>query len=302
MEISVIICTYNRSNHLRNVLRSLSELVVPNNLKWEIIVVDNNSTDDTKDIVKQMANSLNLSIKYLFESRQGKSYALNTGIQKAEGQIIAFTDDDVIVDRKWLKTIYYSFKQHACDGLCGKIYITIPEKTPPWLTKELWGFLGYLDYGDKPFFITNEDIFGGNVVYTRKMIERTGLFNVNLGRTGNKLIGKEDVEYGKKVIEQGGRLLYEPALKVFHKIEPWKFKRSYFLKLHYYEGKVSAKLYDKPVNRTIYGIPLFIFPQFLRSIMRYFRNPALRMQMNIWWFLGFMKESVAVSKGDGRRP
>lgn len=292
MDISVIICTYNRSYHLKNVLKSLFEQVVPEGLKWEIVVVDNNSTDDTKNTVKQLTDSLNLSIEYLFESREGKSYALNTGIQKAKGQIIAFTDDDVIVDRNWIKTIYHSFKQNGCDGLCGKIYITLPEKKPHWLTKELWGFLGYLDYGDKPFFITNEDIFGGNVAYSRKTIERTGLFNVNLGRTGNKLIGKEDVEYGKRVIEQGRKLLYEPALKVFHKIEPWKFKRGYFLKLHYYEGKLSAKQYDKSINRTIFGIPLFIFPQFLRSIMKYFRNPTLRMQMNIWWFLGFMKGRI----------
>ena len=297
MDISVIICTYNRSNQLRNLLMSLSEQILPEGLKWEVIIVDNNSKDDTRRVVDQIQGPFSLPIKYLFEPRQGKSYALNTGMQEALGGILAFTDDDIILDRHWIEIIYRSFKKQGCDGLCGKIFLKLPEEKPRWLSKDLWGFLGYLDYGDKPLFINNEDIFGGNVAYTRNAAEKAGLFDVNLGRAGSRLTGKEDVEYGRKVIREGGRVLYEPNLKVFHMIEPWKLKRRYFLKLHYYAGIVSSRYHDRPVERGVFGVPLFLYPQFLRSILRYLGKPTVRMQMNIWWYLGFMKGSMTKYNG-----
>jgi len=289
MDISVVICTYNRSHNLKGVLKSLSEQIMPKELQWEIIIVDNNSTDETKSVVEGFKAFSGLRINYFFEPKQGKSYALNTGIQKAQGDIIAFTDDDIMVPTNWVEAIYSSFKKYCCDGLCGRIHIKLPQRIPPWLTKELWGFLGYLNYGDEPFFITEEAIFGGNVVYTRAVIERTGMFDVNRGRSADKLLGGEDVEYGERVVRQGNRVLYQPDLQVYHVIPSSKIRRRYFLKLHYYEGLIKGKHYDIPIGKSICGIPLFIVPQLLRTVSAYLKKPTLRMQMNIWWFWGFMR-------------
>jgi glycosyltransferase involved in cell wall biosynthesis len=295
MDLSVIVCTYNRSHYLKSLLEGFSKQVLPQTFKWEIIVVDNNSTDDTKRVSEQINNSLHLPLRFLFEPRQGKSYALNTGIKEARGDIIAFTDDDIELEAKWISTIYNSFIKHNCDGLCGRISIKLPDKTPRWLTQELWGFLGYLDYGNTPFYITDQGIFGGNVAYTKEILQRVGSFNVTIGRLAHKM-GGEDVEYGERVVRSGGRVVYEPHLLVHHIIEPWKLNRTYFLKLHYYEGIASSTLYNKPVGKTMCGIPRFLFPQFFRSIMNFLKNPSLRMQMNTFWYLGFMRDRIALSR------
>ena len=102
--MSVIICTYNRCESLRQILQCLLFQDF-DKFKYEIIVVDNNSTDNTREIVTEMSKSSAVSIKYIFENRQGLCYARNTGIQYARGEIIAFTDDDVLLDKYFLPTI-----------------------------------------------------------------------------------------------------------------------------------------------------------------------------------------------------
>ncbi|GAI88184.1 unnamed protein product, partial [marine sediment metagenome] len=120
-DISIIICTFNRYVKLKKVLNYINELIVPDELKYEVIIVDNNSNDKTKGIVERFIKKKPQIFKYLFEQKQGKSYALNSGIKNAHGEIIAFTDDDVRIDRKWLFVIMDAFKRYDCIGVGGKI-------------------------------------------------------------------------------------------------------------------------------------------------------------------------------------
>ncbi len=293
MDISVIICTYNRSNHLRNVLRSLSEQVVPNNLEWEIVVVDNNSTDDTIEVVKDFGNDSSLPIKYIKEEKQGLSHARNRGILESKGKYVAFTDDDAITDRNWVTSLYEAFQKYGCDCVGGRIYLRFASEMPRWLKRELWGFFGFLDHGHRAFEVIDEHIFGGNMAFSKEILNKSGFFNPNRGRTATVLIGGEELELLKRVKSAGGKIIYQPAALVYHVIGSEKLKKQYFRKLHYYEGVISGKSFSEPIRRHITGIPLFIFSQFIRSVMNYFRNPALRMQMNIWWFLGFMRGRMA---------
>src|SRR5690242_5620823 len=102
MNISVILCTFNRYSHLDIALNSIAASDVPENVEWEILVVDNNSTDRTREVVYNLMNRFPERIRYFFEPHPGKSYALNTGIRQAAGEILVFTDDDVIVEPAWL--------------------------------------------------------------------------------------------------------------------------------------------------------------------------------------------------------
>src|ERR1700757_4351034 len=103
--ISVIVCTYNRCDELALTLESLANSLLPPPTVWEIIVVDNNSNDKTKEAVELFVRRFPGRFRYLCEARQGKSYALNAGIRDARGEILVFTDDDVVVEATWLDNL-----------------------------------------------------------------------------------------------------------------------------------------------------------------------------------------------------
>ncbi len=130
MDISVIICTFNRSSHLRNVLKSLSEQVVDEKLIWEIVVVDNNSKDDTFEVIKSFHNSSYIPVRYVKEQKQGLSHARNRGIQESLGKYVAFTDDDAVVDKRWVSSLYETFQKYKCDCVGGKIYLKPAKQLP----------------------------------------------------------------------------------------------------------------------------------------------------------------------------
>jgi glycosyltransferase involved in cell wall biosynthesis len=292
MDFSVIVCTYNRSHHLKNVLKSLSMQVATKGLRWEIIVVDNNSTDNTFNIVKEFKKNSKVPVKYVREEKQGLSHARNRGIIESRGKYIAFIDDDAIADNNWVAALYKAFQRNECDCVGGRIYLKPLKKLPRWLKKELWAFLAYLDYGDKPFQVTDHYIFGTNMAFTREILNRVGFFNVKLGRSAYVPAGGEETELFKRISKTGGRIYYCPDAKVHHMVEEYKLKKKYFRRLHYYDGLNNGKVYNGEIKRHFRGIPFFIFPQFLRGILKFAKSPTLRMQMNIWWSLGFMKGRV----------
>jgi glycosyltransferase involved in cell wall biosynthesis len=232
----------------------------------------------------------NIPVSYVKEEKQGLSFARNRGIIESRGRYVAFTDNDAIVDHKWVTVLYETFQKYKCDCIGGRIYLKPVKKLPVWLKRELWGFLGFLDYGDKPFYMDKKHPpFGGNMAFSKTIFEKIGYFNPNFGRIGDDAFGGEEYEFFLRLIKIGGKALYQPDAIVHHVIEEYKLRKKYFKLLHYYEGQCRGRFYDGIFKRQISGIPLFIFPQFLRSIMRYLKNPTLRMQMNIWWYLGFMK-------------
>ena len=121
MFISVVLCTYNGSDGLGKTLASLRNQSVPEGLSWELILVDNNSTDNTRNILEEFVQNSGLQVHYLFELKQGRAFALNTGIRNARGDIIAFTDDDVILDSQWLSGLADTFSRFDCSAVGGRI-------------------------------------------------------------------------------------------------------------------------------------------------------------------------------------
>lgn len=133
--ITVIVCTYNRCESLRRTLNSLAQLSAAD-VSWELVVVDNHSKDDTAEVVRRFVENSTFAIRYVFEINQGLSYARNAGIRAARGEIIAFTDDDVVVDSNWLcelQRTFDQFDQFECITVGGRIFALWTCEKSSWL-------------------------------------------------------------------------------------------------------------------------------------------------------------------------
>ena len=154
IDATVLICTYNRADLLGQTLDSLA-LSDSGTLAWDVIVVDNNSTDHTREVVTERIAGYPVPLRYLFEPRQGKSNALNTGIAASDARVLAFTDDDVRVDRGWLRAGCEPLLAETVYDYTGGPVLPMWERPrPDWLDAErsdLWGTLAILDYGRQEF-------------------------------------------------------------------------------------------------------------------------------------------------------
>src|SRR5260370_20743117 len=133
MDLTVIICTWNRARSLAAGLRSLEASIVPNGLEWEVLVVDNNSKDDTRAVCESFIAKDPRRFRYLFHGTQGKTNALNAGIREASSEILALTDDDLIVAPHWVADIYYAFQEFDCAAVGGKIVPVWNCRNPSWI-------------------------------------------------------------------------------------------------------------------------------------------------------------------------
>ena len=134
MDISIILCTFNRSAPLRNALESAAAQSLPESVRWEVLMVDNNSTDSTRQVAEEYCRKYPTSFRYIFELQQGKSNALNRGIREAQGQILAFLDDDVTAEPDWLQTGAQA--KSTTGASLRKIDIIVTDcilRTPPWI-------------------------------------------------------------------------------------------------------------------------------------------------------------------------
>src|SRR5215831_7362478 len=134
MYITVILCTYNRFASLRNALTSAAGLVLPESVKWEVLVVDNNSADQTRVVIEEFCKQYPGRFRYLFEAKPGKSNALNSGIREAYGDILAFTDDDVTFDPMWLHNLTAALSSRGWIGAGGRIFWKWTCVRPTWLS------------------------------------------------------------------------------------------------------------------------------------------------------------------------
>ncbi len=273
--ISVIICTHNRAASLVETLRSLAQMAVPAWLSWELLVVDNNSTDGTRKATEEFATISGLRVRYLFEARQGKSFALNAGIVMAKGQILAFTDDDVQVDRNWLSAMWHVFEASDCIGVGGRIVATWNRPKPTWLEEEgpyrLMAVIVKFDLGEDSCALEVPP-FGANMAFKRVAFEKYGLFRVDLGPGAGRrrLAGGEDTEIGRRMMSAGEKLIYAPDAMVFHPVEPHRARRRYFQTWYFNYGRAEIRCSGwTSETRRYFGIPRYLFRELATDIFRW---------------------------------
>jgi glucosyl-dolichyl phosphate glucuronosyltransferase len=243
MKLSVVVCTYNRSQRLRRMLESLREAVIPVDSSCEFILVDNNCDDDTRRVFEEIERRSESRIRYVFEENKGISHARNRGVKEAKGEIIAFTDDDVVVEKYWIQNIEKAFKEHddvACVG--GKILPIWEIPKPKWLAPNLYFHVALLDYGDFVAYMDSPNIWGANFAVKSEMFKKYGLFDSNLGRIPRKLYSGEETEFLQRLLNAGEKLLYYPTSIVYHCVSANRMSKGYFRKWNFDKGELSGIL------------------------------------------------------------
>jgi len=303
IDISVIICTYNRCESLKQTLNSLFAQKDINQFTYEIIVVDNNSKDNTKEVAESYKQHFNGRLQYMFEPRQGKSYALNSAITKARGEILAFTDDDAIVDSHWISSIIEVFQRTGCMAIAGKIIPVYPSELPRWIVQEgphsasLDGIFCFFDRGNEERECRGiEDLpYGANMAFRKIAFEKYGLFKTTLGRN-KKLTTGEDIEFAYRLFKNKERMVYAPNIIVNHMVDEKRLRKDYFRKWYFYSGLSHAQIApDLERFEYWFGVPRYLLRQLVSNsvawlswILRFNGRIAFSKELKIRRILGQM--------------
>jgi glucosyl-dolichyl phosphate glucuronosyltransferase len=285
-DVAVVICTWNRCARLRETLASLSAAAVPAAVTWEVVVVDNNSTDQTRAVVEEASRDFPVPLRYVFERRQGKSWAMNAGIEATTSPIIVMTDDDVRVSREWIWEGCRPLVEDVTLSYTGGPVRPIWEAPPPaWFEhsgRTLWGTVAILDYGSEPFLfeVQRKIPLGVNFAIRRRLVHQIGGFDTSLGRGGGRvLLGQELPEFFTRAREVGAIGRYVPGMTLEHHVPARRLRKDYYRRWWYGKGVSRARLeamhpvtelgLDLRTVPTLCGIPRFLFGNALRDARRW---------------------------------
>ncbi|MGQ4649271.1 glycosyltransferase [Lyngbya aestuarii] len=251
--ISVAICTYNRAEQLVLALEGISQQSLPFEY-FEILIVDNGSTDNTQEICTRYQQQLP-NLRYVYEPVPGLSKARNTAISQSHSKYIAYLDDDAIPCPTWLETIWKTFKTVKPEPICigGPIYPRWESSPPNWIPQDVEYLFSLLDFGDQPHWLKLPKYpFGANMTFQRDALCRAGGFSESLGRLGkSNLLSGEEYRIYRILIEQGkGLLYYHPQAWVEHCISQERINLNWMLHRSYWQGRsiaVGARLNGKPL-------------------------------------------------------
>lgn len=232
--LTVIICTYNRAKYIGNLLESLAANDLAKS-EYEIVLVDNNCTDNTREICEAFAKAhKDVNFRYVVEPEQGLSAARNKGIKEARGEIIVYVDDDALVDPHYLRTYAEWFAAHPETQACGGPIVPLYETVEPsWMTPYTKALLtAWMNYGDKVRkYPKGRYPGGGNAAYRKSVFDKVGLYNTALGRKGGNLMGSEEKDIFDKMHALGLQVLYLPTPVLHHIIPQTKLEPDYFNRL-----------------------------------------------------------------------
>lgn len=265
-DISVVISTYNRSKMLAGTIEGL--LHQEGSATFEIIVVDNNSSDDTSAVIEEFARRSPL-VRCVFEPRQGVSYGRNAGIEAACSDLLLFTDDDVTPDTRWVeraKALFENKPEWGCIG--GKVLPLWPTSPPSWLTRDHWSPLALLDY--ETSMTLNSDnrrcLITANMGIRRSVFAQIGYFVPRFQKTKGSTCSMEDRELQERYWRAGGQCWYDPGLIVYADIQPDRLSKSYHRRWHYAHGRLYALLKDEEMEQSglrLMGVPSHVIRQLI---------------------------------------
>lgn len=293
MNITLILCTYNRCESLAKTLESIAMLKVPGSVEWEVLVVDNNSTDQTRDVVEEFGRRYPGRFRYLYEPQQGLSCARNAGIRAARGDIFAFTDDDAIVEPDWLWNLASALRGKECAGAGGRIVPVWPGPRPNWLSvndPDTMGAFVAFDLGTEAGPLTRPP-YGANMAFRREAFEKYGDFRADLGRSGSNLQGREDVEFANRLLAGGERLRYAPSAVVRHPVLECRLEKNYVLRWWYWYGRSEVAEMGAPAARwRIKGVPIHLLRRLVRWTLQWIISIGAQRrfscQRSVWYLAG----------------
>jgi glycosyltransferase involved in cell wall biosynthesis len=295
---------------LAKVLDSLAAQTIPEPVEWEVLVVDNNSIDQTREVAEDFCRRFPGRFRYLFEPEQGKSHALNAGIREARGEVLAFTDDDVTVEPTWLQNLTGALHHGEWVGAGGR---TLPELTfspPRWLAsldqRYVLGPLAVFDRGPVAGGLT-EPPYGNNMAFRKQMFEKYGGFRTNLGPRPGSEIRSEDTEFGCRLLAAGEQLRYEPSAVVYHTVPESRVQKTFFLAWWYDKARADIRAFgvERGTKWYVGPIPLFLVRKLAAWTLRWLVaiEPSRRFanKLTTWWVAGRVMECYRQSF-EAKRP
>ncbi|MBF2057065.1 MAG: glycosyltransferase family 2 protein [Cyanobacterium sp. T60_A2020_053] len=301
LSISAVICTYNREEYLRGALDSLLHQDLAN---YEIIVVDNASTDGTADIVKSYSD--NPKVKYVYEPKLGLSVARNTGVINATGEIVAYLDDDAIAPSHWLPTLLEVFENDSDVVIAGgKVKLILPEpytELPAWISEQMAGALGLYDLGDEMIAIHDASFTprGLNYGFRRSFWQEVGGFDVKFDRVGNNLLSNGDLVFTELALKMERKVMYIPTAEVGHNVQPERLTKEWFKSRSWWQGiseyyRQQGKNVTK--NKQFLGSLERIIRGSYKSI-KYINNPSTRFEniLYVYGQFGYLSKLLKIGK------
>jgi glycosyltransferase involved in cell wall biosynthesis len=312
-DVSVVVSTRNRADVLGNCLRALAGNRAT--ISFEVIVVDNGSTDGTREVVRVVAEACDVPLHYVWEPRQGVSYGRNAGIARAVGRVVAFTDDDIQVAADWVEQVYQLLERHPdveCVG--GPVLPLWSEPPPEWLDSRHWSPLSVTDHGSEPFLIDASHpvcLLTSNLAFRRDVFDRVGGFSADFPRA-------QDHELQLRFWLSGGRELYSPTLVVHTAVPRERMRVDYHRRWHSWHGHMCARMRlrertapDGSIRsqphrlRVIWGRPAFLWRELGGAVFDWFaslpggdRAHRLDHEMHVRHLLGYIAEKPRISEHD----
>lgn len=248
--ISVVICTHNRAAWLSRSIESvLQQDMGPD--EFEVIVVDNGSTDTTQSVVARYGDR----VRYMYEPAIGLSHARNTGWHFARAEVVALLDDDAVAEPGWLAALCSAFAARpapACVG--GRVDPIWEAPRPAWVSDQLALSLTIADWTDTPHAITDltrEWLVGANFAVRRNVLEESGGFVTQLGRTGLHLLSGEEIHLQRRLLKEGQVCWYEPKARVRHLVPASRLQPGWFRRRYRAQGQSDAILWHLENEPTV---------------------------------------------------
>ena len=275
-DLTLLVCTFNRSTDLGELLETAIRQNIRSTFTYEVLVVDNNSTDNTRDVVMGFMQAGHRQVRYLFEGRQGKSNALNAGLAAARGWAYAIVDDDFLLPANWVETIAEAFSAHPdVSFVSGKVLPYWQAPAPRWLTNQHWSALALADYGDQAFFADpTRPICLLACAFRRDHVEAVGGYRADLGVSINAIGGVEDLDILQRLWKAGRRGIYLPHMSFKHKVQPTRLTKSYHRRWHSGHGRFYAALRDPDFEQSkarLFDIPSHVYHEAARRLFAWLR-------------------------------
>jgi glycosyltransferase involved in cell wall biosynthesis len=283
--ISVVICTFNRSLLLQKCLESLANQHFPVN-KFEVIVVDNCSSDDTDAVIQKFTTN-HKHFRCVLELNLGLSFARNRGWKEAVGEYVAFIDDDAIAHLDWIHQIALFINRHPQISVFGGPFKAFTMVQPPdWFPPEYGSF----DYGitERPLVHNEEWINGSNMIFSKDILVRYGGFSEHLGMRGLSVFYGEDTSLIQGLMDAGVVVFYVPTIKVLHLLPEYKMNLKWLLMAHFRSGLNYGATFNKQLLFIDYiAIILKSLFRMVRSLFPPYKEPFKRVIYYVFAHLFF---------------
>ena len=296
-QISAIICTHNRDAYLGAAIDSLLAQTFAG--EFEVIVVDNASSDRTRELVE--ARLPHPRLRYVYEPVTGLSVARNTGAKVAQSPILAYLDDDAVATPSWLSDLHEAYQHNERLVIAGgKVTLLwVDGMSPPrWLSSGLSGNLGAYDLGNEIVYVDRPSLTprGLNYSIRRTFLEQVGGFDLNLGRVGKSLLSNEELRMTELALEKGWQVAYLPNAIVAHHVAPERLNRSWFLNRGWWQG-ISECYREQLAGRAGWGQLWRGAERFLRGLyqsFKHFNHPAQRFDNLAYAYgqIGYLKAAI----------